>query len=118
MQPQVFFDPDLKNGPTLVKGSAAAVYGWLLHNPSAQDVFLQIFDGLPKDIVLGVTKPVMSVPINQDDYEKELPSAGVLSQSNAPVVTHLEVKKGLTIAATLEPSGNTLVPLTVNLFFN
>lgn len=117
MTPSVLFHPAMDR-PLLVRTLAAAVYGWLLYNPTGADAFLQLFDAIDKDVELGVTQPVLVIPINAGDYEKELPSAGVMAQANASVIAHLETKKGLTIAATTEPMGSTPAPVMVNLFYS
>lgn len=78
-----------------VKATPCQVHGWLIVNPQAVEVFLQVFDALAANVTVGTTVA---------DYVIPLPaSGGAVLPLNHVGIRH---DVGLTVACTTTPTGS------------
>lgn len=55
----------------LVAASSRLLYGWLIHNRTSADAYVQLFNAAEVgDVTLGTTKPRMVIPMLANDIDK------------------------------------------------
>ncbi len=87
----------LTNGKLLVRSGPTDIYGWVVNNPNASEVFVQVFDAASTgDVALGTT--ICDLPI------KVGPSAAVVFKEKDP---QFSFSLGCAIAATTTEGGST-----------
>lgn len=102
-----FGNTALSSTKTQVKASAGKLYGWMIHNPSAATVFIQVWDLASGSITVGTTTPTYVIPIPAGA------SANVFGERG---ITH---STAINVAATTTATGST-APATaavVSLFY-
>lgn len=84
-----------------VKGSPVTIAFGVIHNPTAAQAFLQIFDKRASEVTLGTTTPVWSQPVSPGD--------------NDPLEGGIIMRNALSIACTTTPTNSTAAVCYVNL---
>jgi hypothetical protein len=96
---------DLGTTIVAVKASAGTLGGWFVYNPNAAVAYVQIFDVASGSVMLGTTRPNLSIGI---------PAGGA---ANLEIVNGVKFSTAISIAAATTPSGasanSTALPVTL-----
>lgn len=99
--------PFLTATPVEITASAGTLCGYMVFNPNAAPAYIQVFDALAADVVLGTTV---------SNYFLSIPESSAANMALNPGITH---NTAITVAATDAPDGNNgpPIPLNVSLFY-
>lgn len=94
-----------------VKEGASRIYGWIVNNENASEVFVQFHDAATTgDVTLGSDTPDLAVKVANDGTDKMMPSSKD---------AYVDFDNGLVIAATTEEANSTApaTAVSVTIFY-